>query len=238
MENTIAKGGARRYHESLTGNRAMLETIGERQRDLLTLLLNEKAGLTVEGLSARLQISRNAVRQHLTALERDRLVERGDTKPSGGRPEQLYRLTDTGAELFPRRYSWFAELLIARMAAETGSEGVRAKLAAMGQEVGGRLRADLAPDADLGARTRAAAAIMQDLGYEARVAAAPEGTTIEASNCVFHRLAAKLPEICHFDLALLGAFADAKVDHQECMVRGGNVCRFRLAANARQKKTP
>jgi len=213
----------------------MLETIGERQRDLLTLLLNEKDGLTVDDLSARLQISRNAVRQHLTALERDRLVERGDTKPSGGRPEQLYQLTDTGAELFPRRYAWLAELLIARMADESGSEGVRAKLAAMGQEVGGRLRAELAPTADLPQRTRAAAAVMQDLGYEARVGGAPEGTTIEASNCVFHRLAAKLPEVCHFDLGLLGAFAEAKVDHQECMVRGGNVCRFRLTA-AKPKK--
>src|SRR5262245_31049520 len=100
MENTVAEGGGRLYHESLTGNRGMLETIGERQRDLLTLLLNEKAGLTVDGLSSRLQISRNAVRQHLTALERDRLVQRGDTQPSGGRPEQLYQLTEAGAELF------------------------------------------------------------------------------------------------------------------------------------------
>src|SRR5437870_3636380 len=101
----------------------MLETIGERQRDLLTLLLNDKAGLTIEELSARLAISRNAVRQHLTSLERDQLVRRGDRKPSGGRPEQLYLLTDQGAELFPRRYSWFAELLIARMVDEAGRAG-------------------------------------------------------------------------------------------------------------------
>ena len=218
----------------------MLDAIGERQRDLLTLLLNDKAGLTIEELSARLAISRNAVRQHLTALERDQLVHRGDRKPSGGRPEQLYLLTDQGAELFPRRYSWFAELLIAKMVDEAGRAGVQAKLSAMGREVGRQLRSEAVSAASLPERTRAAAAILQDLGYEARVSAEPGGTTIAASNCVFHSLAAKTPEVCHFDLGLLGAFADAKVDHQECMVRGGNVCRFRLsaaAAAARPKKT-
>lgn len=218
----------------------MLDTIGERQRDLLTLLLNDKAGLTIDELSAALAISRNAVRQHLTSLERDQLVRRGDRKPSGGRPQQLYRLTDRAAELFPRRYSWFAELLIARMVDEAGRAGVQAKLSAMGREIGRQLRSDAVSSAALPERTRAAAAIMQELGYEARVSPEAGGTTIAASNCVFHNLAAKTPEVCHFDLGLLGAFADAKVDHQECMVRGGNVCRFQLSpiAGARQKKTP
>ena len=95
----------------------MLETLGERQQQLLLLLLNNKAGLTVDALSAQLQITRNAVRQHLAALERDGLVTRGDTKPSGGRPEQLYLLSDRGGELFPRRYSWFSEQLIEAMSA-------------------------------------------------------------------------------------------------------------------------
>ena len=96
----------------------MLEALGERQRQLLLLLLNNKTGQTVDDLSAQLQITRNAVRQHLAALERDDLVKRGDTKPSGGRPEQLYLLSDRGGELFPRRYSWFSELLIEAMTSE------------------------------------------------------------------------------------------------------------------------
>jgi predicted ArsR family transcriptional regulator len=72
------------------------------------------------------------------------------------------------------------------------------------------------------------ARIMQELGYAAQPASA--ATTIEASNCVFHHLAAKFPEVCRFDLALIGAFAGATVEHQECMVRGGRLCRFKLSA--------
>jgi predicted ArsR family transcriptional regulator len=213
----------------------VLETLGERQQQLLSLLLDHKAGLTVDDLSERLRITRNAVRQHLAALERDDLVRRGDTKPSGGRPEQLYLLSDRGAELFPRRYSWFSELLIETIAAEIGRDAVGAKLDQMGRDVGAKLRAAGAAATDAPSRVAAMAKIMQDLGYAARVAAPPAGDTIEASNCVFHHLAAKFPEVCRFDLGLIGAFADATVDHQECMVRGGHMCRFKLAPAGRQR---
>jgi predicted ArsR family transcriptional regulator len=47
---------------------------------------------------------------------------------------------------------------------------------------------------------------------------------------VFHHLAAKVAVVCRFDLALIGAFAGATVEHQECMVRGGHLCRFKLSA--------
>ena len=47
----------------------MLEILGDRQKKLLQLLLKTKSGLTVDELSGPLQITRNAVRQHLAALD-------------------------------------------------------------------------------------------------------------------------------------------------------------------------
>ena len=76
----------------------MIETLGARQQELLKLLLENKAGLTVEELSQALAISRNAVRQHLAGMERDGLLLQSGTRPTGGRPEQLYLLTDRGRE--------------------------------------------------------------------------------------------------------------------------------------------
>ena len=61
-------------------------------------------------------------------LMRDGLVGPGATRPSGGRPQQLYLLTDVGKEAFPRHYSWFAQLLINAMAREHGTAGLRARL--------------------------------------------------------------------------------------------------------------
>jgi predicted ArsR family transcriptional regulator len=72
-------------------------------------------------------------------------------------------------------------------------------------------------------------ALMDELGYDARTGKDVGGApTIEADNCVFHELAMKNPEICHFDLALLSGFTGSKVQLQECMSRGGHVCRFRF----------
>jgi predicted ArsR family transcriptional regulator len=212
----------------------VLDTLGERQQQLLSLLLRHKAGLTVDELSAQLRITRNAVRQHLAALERDDLVKRGNTQPSGGRPEQLYLLSDRGAELFPRRYSWFSELLMEAMAAEVGRDAVGARLERMGRDVGRKLRAAGDQSADPASRVAAMAKIMQELGYAARVASPEAADTIEASNCVFHHLAAKFPDVCRFDLGLIGSFAGADVDHQECMVRGGRMCRFKLSPAPRR----
>ncbi|MBN1238155.1 MAG: transcriptional regulator, partial [Gammaproteobacteria bacterium] len=67
------------------------------------------------------------------------------------------------------------------------------------------------------------------LGYDARPARDEKGeTAIEADNCIFHDLATKYPEVCQFDVALLSAYTGRRVELQECMARGGRVCRFRF----------
>ena len=209
----------------------MLDILGDRQKQLLKFLLKTKSGLTVDELSRGLKITRNAVRQHLAALESDGLIALGPTRPSGGRPQQLYALTEKGKEVFPRHYSWFAQLVMEAIKREHGAEGLRDRLGEIGAGVAEQLR-NQSPG--LGTREQKVeklAAAMDQLGYNARtVASADKAPVIEADNCVFHELAMKNPEICHFDLAMMGGFTDSKVDHQECMARGGNVCRFRFTA--------
>ena len=209
----------------------MLEILGDRQKQLLRLLLRNKPGLTVDDLSKGLKITRNAVRQHLAALESDGLVALGPTRPSGGRPQQLYVLTDKGKEVFPRHYSWFAQLVIEAMKREHGPEGLRARLGEIGVGVAEHLRSQSPGLETRVQKVEKLAAVMDQLGYNARtVATKDKAPVIEADNCVFHELALKNPEICHFDLEMMGAFAGSKVDHQECMARGGNVCRFKFTA--------
>jgi predicted ArsR family transcriptional regulator len=85
--------------------------------------------------------------------------------------------------------------------------------------------------AELRQKVARLAHVMDELGYDARVGADVNAMpAIEADNCIFHELAKKNPEICHFDLALLSSATDSKVEHHECMARGGNVCRFKFSA--------
>lgn len=208
----------------------MLEIIGKRQKELLELLLGNKAGLTIDELAQRLRITRNAVRQHLAALGTDGLVAASGTRPSGGRPQQLYTLTDRGKEAFPRHYSWFARLAIESITREHGTTGLRKRLVEMGTAVGEQLRAQHTGPDTRQQKVATLAQVMDQLGYNSRTAAASDkAPVIEADNCVFHELAMKNPEICQFDLAMMGALTESKVDHQECMARGGNICRFKFS---------
>jgi predicted hydrocarbon binding protein len=43
-------------------------------------------------------------------------------------------------------------------------------------------------------------------------------------------MAKKDQEICHLDRGLMETFTDSKVEQNECMARGGSICRFRLKA--------
>jgi predicted ArsR family transcriptional regulator len=207
----------------------MMDIIGARQKEFLELLIRNKTGLTVENFSASLGITRNAVRQHLATLETQMLVTKSVTRPSGGRPEQLYVLTEKGSGYFPRQYSWFAQLLIETVEQEVGQEAIGDRLAAMGVKVANNLRAGIPEQADLAGRVQQLGVFMEEFGYRINRSAPPHinGTPIiEADNCVFHDLAKKQPHVCRFDLALLGTFTDSEVTHEECMVKGGNVCRF------------
>lgn len=207
----------------------MLEIMGIRQKELLKLLLKNKAGMTADELSAQLEITRNAVRQHLAALENDGLVKKGITRASGGRPEQLYVLTNKGNECFPRHYAWFAQLLIESVQQDAGADGLNERLTSMGTLVGKQLLTQHPELVNRGEKVQKLAEIMEQLGYNARSIGSDKTTVLEADNCVFHTLALANPNICKFDLALLAAFTDSAVDHQECMAKGGNICSFKFS---------
>ncbi len=211
----------------------LLEPFGERRKQLLRHLLRHKSGASIDELAIATRVTRTAIRQHLASLMRDGLVAAGGARPSGGRPQGLFVLTAEGKESFPRRYSWFAQLLIEAIAREHGAAGLRLRLARLASAVVAQLRQRSPGLASRKQKVEKLSEVMDELGYDARtgrnIAGAP---TIEADNCIFHELAMKNPEVCQFDLALLSGFSDSKVELHECMARGGHVCRFRFTPRA------
>ena len=209
----------------------MLDTLGQRQQQLLHCLLQNPDGATVDDLTRSLGITHNAVRQHLTALERDEFVTRGATRPTGRRPEQTFVLSPRGRELFPRQYNWLGDLLVESLRTDEGGPALTKRMRALGKRVGEQMKGETGTSKPVAERIRKLAEAMRTIGYEsAAEAPVKKGALpgIAAHNCVFHHLAAKYPEVCHFDLALMAAVTGAEVQHAECMVRGGNVCRFRF----------
>lgn len=219
----------------------MLDGFGERQQALMKLLLKTKQGLTIDEISESLQITRTAVRQHLSALERMGYLEPGELVSTRGRPSQVYRLTSKGHDLFPKQYSWFSEVLIQAIEKEKGSEGLKEFMDQLGASIASSL-GDKVKGETLSLRTAQTVEIMNELAYEAQVASVQKPSThkesaenkedsptaIEATNCVYHGLAARHPEVCRFDLALISKLTQSKVTHEKCILRGENICRFHL----------
>ncbi len=200
---------------------SLIGSFGQRQQALLQLLLEHKDGLTMDELARAVEVSKAAVHQHLVALERGGYVSQRELRKTGGRPCQVYALTERGIHLFPKQYAWFAELLLKELITRLGRVEVQRLLYRLGQEVAASLRARLAGKA-AEERLAEVVAMLVELGYEARV----EGQTISAKNCVYHELASQYPEVCALDLGLLEALLGEGVTQTECMVRGGKACKF------------
>ena len=81
------------------------------------------------------------MRQHLASLEAVGLIAAGATRPSGGgRPQQLYVLTELGQESFPRQYSWLAQLVVASVQREEGAENMGKRLNDIGAGIARQIR--------------------------------------------------------------------------------------------------
>lgn len=205
----------------------MLDIFGHRRQSLLNLLLERKEGLTIDQMASALGITRTAVREHVGALERERLIAAGALAGStGGRPGRLYALTPRGMSLFPKQYDLIARLLLEQLSQRLGAAEAERELRALGASLAAKLRHKVR-GRTLAERTREVAALMRELGYEASARADGE-PTIEALNCVYHELAQNDRIVCALDLALIENLAGAGVEHRACMARGDNACVFCL----------
>ncbi|HEV2540888.1 MAG TPA: helix-turn-helix domain-containing protein [Frateuria sp.] len=204
-----------------------LARLGSTQQRLLRQLLMAPEGCSVEQLCERLRISHNAVRQHLSALLARGHVERGQVRPTGGRPQARFRLTEGGRALFPRNYGLLSTALLSKLRERYGEAELEATLQELGRTLGSH---EVAPPAEASAAEVAErlAGQLDALGYEAVVARHGQEQHVEAFNCVFHALARSVPQVCKFDLAYMEAVSGRRIHHMECIVRGGHVCRFRV----------
>jgi DeoR family suf operon transcriptional repressor len=199
------------------------ETTRSRDR-VLELLLKSETPLSVQALARELGISRNAAHQQVMALEREGLIDRDAAIRTKGRPSQGFRLSAAGGATFPRQYALLARQMLEELSRHLGPAELPRAMERIGLSLADSLRAKI--DGDTDQRLEQIAGLMRGLGYESATIEGPEGTEIEAHNCVFHDLAVADPAICEVDLSLLRALSGKEVDHLRCMARGERSCRF------------
>jgi DeoR family transcriptional regulator, suf operon transcriptional repressor len=198
-----------------------------RQEQILKLLLFTKNGLSIDEISYKLEISRNAIKQHLVVLEKEDLIITDNLKLNitGGRPSRNYLLTTKGINQFPKQYVWFSQFLLTELKSEMGDEAFKNYMIKLGNKLAQSLNPPNPNNGDSGNLNNLIEA-MQMLGYHAEQNQAEAQPIIQAFNCVYHDLAQQFPELCEFDRALMSTWLNKPIEQTHCMAHGDCECKF------------
>ncbi|MFW2373190.1 MAG: helix-turn-helix transcriptional regulator [Gammaproteobacteria bacterium] len=201
-----------------------LSSLSHRQQALLRHLLYSDQGLTLDQLADLLGISRNAVTQHISVLEKLDCIKSRTLPSAGGRPSRAYTLTDAGMAIFPKQYALFSTMLLKAISENLKGADLENLLGTIGRELAlpfmDRVK-------NSGNEIEEVRKIMEELGYETRRGSAKKNASeIVAKNCVFHDLAVENPAVCELDRSLISSLLEKKIEQKECMVKGGDSCRF------------
>ncbi len=201
-----------------------LTSLSHRQQSILRHLLCNSDGLTLDQLSGRLSISRNAVKQHLCVLEGLNAIGSHILPSGGGRPCRAYTLSHAGKDLFPKQYALFSIMLLKTLSKNLEDDKLESMLKSIGRELALPFKDRVRQSENIIAEVTA---IMSELGYETVLPNSNDANEINAKNCVFHDLAKENPKVCELDLALISTLLESEIEQTECMAVGGHSCRFR-----------
>jgi len=192
------------------------------------LALLRRSAQTVNELAAALDLTDNAVRLHLAALERDGLVEQHGVRREGaGKPAHVYRTTAAAEALFPKPYDRVLAELLALLEERHGREQVEAWLREVGERLG---RPAAAKAGSLRERAEHAAAVLTDLGGLAEVQEDDGALRLQGYGCPLGALAATHPSACSLAEALVTELVGAPVV-EECERGERPRCGFRIVGS-------
>lgn len=186
---------------------------------IVTLLRRTRQ--TVDDLASLLGLTDNAVRAHLSRLERDGLVQQRGVRRGERRPAVVYELTPEAESLFPKAYApALARLLDAiqaqaspadvdRLLRDAGQRLASSAVPADAEALSAPARHDDAPSArpdnrDAAARLQLAADALAQLGGLAEVHRDADGNLeLRSVSCPLSDLAREHPEVCRLAEALV-----------------------------------
>jgi predicted ArsR family transcriptional regulator len=186
---------------------------------------------TVKELGGLLGLTSTGIRQHLTVLERDGLVEAHEERGRVGRPTLVYALTEKADALFPKTYDVLAGVLLTEIRASEGNE----KLHQVLQKVARRLAAPYGDRVDgkpLPDRVAETAAIMEEQGCMADWHESEGGEFfIDEYSCPFPKIAERDRSVCALHVEFVRTLTGADTRLTRSLMRGERACTYRIRPN-------
>lgn len=199
-------------------------------RQLILLALKRNGSATIAELAARLEMTREAVRQQLLQLESEGWIEgnlKRESGNGGGRPSIHYRLTAEGDHLFPKHYDSLTVEVLDTVADQLGPEALQQILATMTdarvQEWEPRLRG-----LSLAERVDALREIYLTDDSFMDVENSGDRLSLIEQNCPFLNVAQRRPVLCSVTVSTLTRLLGHRVVREERIQNGDGRCVFRV----------
>lgn len=193
-------------------------------RERIVEVLKRRGEASVTELSHALGLTPVTIRHHLEALLDERVVAEpaARRKPGPGRPEMVYALTARAEALTPRNYGELCACLLDALNGWTVDSD--RLLAGAGEAV-----LDRAPRPT---RRGEALTFLETRGYFPSLEQSEAGQAIILANCPYLEVARSHPQVCQFDITLLGRLFGGPVVAETSIAREDAFCRMRLPAGA------
>jgi predicted ArsR family transcriptional regulator len=184
-------------------------------------------------LARRMGLTPMAVRQHLYALQREKLVTAEERKGRLGRPAKYWQLTREADRLFPDAYAELSVALIGALGDAFGEAGVQRVLASRCAAQRTAYRARIDASAPLGDKLRALAKQRTEEGYMAEVRRDGDGYLFIENHCPICAAASVCQGFCSTELELFREVLGPQVavERGEHIVSGDRRCVYRVSAS-------
>lgn len=207
-----------------------MRALHDNQRKILELLLDRNDGATLDELASHLGITKTAAKEHVIKIESLGYLTYRDIKGLVGRPRRRYLLTPEGHEIFPRQYAWLSNVLLQQLVEDCGRQGAIKVMRTLGTKVALSMESRFRQAASVPKLLVEISKALNELGYRVALKQSDlrKGAVLEATNCVYHSVAQKHPELCEFDIQFIEKASGMNVTLEDCIAKGGSVCRFCL----------
>ena len=208
---------------------------GSRTRRRIVKLLKTDGALDSAQLARRLQVTPMAVRLHLYALQRQKLVTAEERRGPVGRPAKHWRLTREADRLFPDAYAELNVSLIGALKDEFGARGVDRLLQARLNRQRADYAARIPSAAPLDKKLQQLARVRSEEGYMAEVR--PDGRAgylFVENHCPICAAATICQGFCATELDLFRAVLGpgVRVERAEHILSGDRRCAYRIAGKS------
>jgi predicted ArsR family transcriptional regulator len=201
---------------------------GSRRADIVALLQGGHS--TVFEMASHLRLTRNAVRSHLLALEREGLVMRTGSQAGRRRPHEVYALTDRAEKLLLRAADVSLSSLLSAMKERLPERQLREVVTRAGDVLAERFFSPQRAKS-LRARVQSAVGLLNALGGAAQSEKSGEGYAIRSKGCPLAQVVLEHPETCQLVERFLSQLIGSPV-HEQCLRNGKASCRFRIGSTA------